>query len=318
MTIIDLLLLAILSLIWGASFLFIKVTVLEMSPVALAAFRLTLGTIGLVILTAGSGLLGGGISKAPRKPARGILPRRLLLPSVVLALFGAVFPYMLIAWGELHVASGAAAILNATSPLFSALFSRWRVLWGQEEELSLGRVAGLLVGLLGVVVLVTGSRGFHVLGSGGLLEMAGFGAVIAASASYAIGGLFARRAFAGEPFTLPALGQNLAGTVLLLPLALTVARPAGWPSPAALGSVLALGLGGTALAYLVYYYLLSRVGATRTLSVTYLLPATALVYGAVLLGEEITLAMIGGLALILAGITLVSGLFLLRWQGTPR
>ena len=318
MTITDLLLLASLSLIWGASFLFIKVAVLEMSPVALAAFRLTLGTIGLVILTASSNLLRKGFSKAPENPAGGLLPRRLLIPSVVLALFGAVFPYLLIAWGELHITSGSAAILNATSPLFSTLLSRWRVLWGAEEELSFGRVAGLLVGLLGVVVLVTGSRGFQALSSGGLLELAGFGAVLVASASYAVGGLFARRAFAGESFTLPALGQNLVGAVLLLPLALTVARPAGWPSLAALGSVLALGLGGTALAYLVYYYLLSRVGATRTLSVTYLLPATALAYGATLLGEEITPAMIGGLVLILAGITLVSGLSLRRRQGTPR
>lgn len=288
---VDLLLLLGLGLLWGASFMFIKVVVLEMSPVALAAFRLGLGSAGLLLFT--------------WRSAPGL--RSSLGPSLVLSLFGAVIPYLLIAWGELHITSGGAAILNATSPLFSAVLSRWSAFWTTEERLGAGGGLGLLLGLAGVAVLVGGSTGFQLFAAGGAWELLGFLAVLAASASYAVGGLYARRAFVGQPFTVPALGQNLVGAVALLPVALTFSRPAAWPSPAALASLLCLGLGGTALAYLLYYRLISRVGATRTLSVTYLLPATALVYGAVLLGEQVTIAMLLGLGLILTGVALVTG-----------
>ena len=171
---------------------------------------------------------------------------------------------------------------------------------------SLPGVLGLLLGVAGVAVLMAGAESFQGFLASGVFELLGYGSVLAGSASYAVGGLYARRAFAGMSHVVPALGQNLGGTLMALPLGLTVARPERWPSPAAAGSVLALGLGGTALAYLLYYRLLASVGATRTLSVTYLLPVTALAYGAVLLSERVTFPMLAGLALILLGVSLVT------------
>ena len=198
---------------------------------------------------------------------------------LVLAFFGAVTPYLLIAWGELYITSSAAAVLNATSPLFSALFGHWLALWGQEERLTAVRGARLLLGLVDVAILVGGSEGAQAQGEGSLLELLGYGAVLAASASYGIAGLYARIRFAGMPPIVPAIAQNLGAMMLMLPPAVVLARPAALPSLPAIGSVLALGLGGTAVAYLIYYGLIAQVGATRTLSVTYLLPVPTLLYG---------------------------------------
>ena len=295
----NLLLLFALAAIWGASFLFIKIAVAEVSPLALATSRVELGSLGLVAYAATTRLRFPPLTGGPGRP--------MWQSCLFLGAFGGVFPYLLINWSELHIASAAAAILNATSPLFSSLFGHVLGRWGSEERLTSGRAAGLLLGLVGVAVLVGGSEGAQRIGSGGALEVAGYLAVVAASASYAVGGLFARLAFAGMSPVVPAIGQNLGGAVLLLPIGLTVGRPAAWPSAEVMGSMLALGLGGTAFAYLIYYRLIANVGATRTLAVTYLLPVTAIGYGAVLLGETLTPWMLAGLALILAGVGLTTG-----------
>ena len=297
----NLLLLFALSAIWGASFMFIKIAVQEVAPLFLVALRVGLGAAGLVVFAVATGL------RFP--PLTGVTSGRPVWAScLLLAFFGAVLPYSLINWGELHITSGAAAILNATSPLFSAVFSYKLGLWGKEEELTGGRAAGLALGVVGVAVLVGGSESAQLIGEGGgLLELGGYLALLGASASYAVGALSARLAFAGQPPLVPALAQNIGGLLLVAPFAVLLAWPSAIPSPLAVGAVLALGLVGTAFAYIIYYHLLGKVGATRTLSVTYLLPLTALVYSALLLKEPLPLSMLAGLALILAGVALTTG-----------
>lgn len=303
----NLVLLLLLAGIWGASYLFIKVAVLEMSPLALSAARLALGALGLLAI---NGVFAPPADARPELPG-GELPRGvaghgpLWLRSLVLGLFGAVIPYLLIAWGEEHIPSGEAAVLNATSPFFSTVFGHWLGLWGAEERLTWERGLGLLLGIAGVAVLALGAAGG--LGAGTALSLAGQLAVVIASASYGIGALYARLAFAGSPALVPATAQTVAAAVITIPPALLFSLPSSFPSPQTAGSLLALGLVGTAVAYVIYYRLLGSVGATGVLSVTYLTPVFALIYGAMLLQEAVTVSAVLGLVLILAGVGLITG-----------
>lgn len=299
----DLALLFALAGLWGASFLFIKVAVAEVTPTFLVAVRMVLATATLMLAAA---LMRRVFVNTESFTWDGLL--RSWKPLMVLGLVNAVLPYLFIAWGEKWISSGAAAILNSTVPLFTAL-----MVWvahremNSSERLGTGGVLGLLAGLLGVGVLV-GGKGE---GVGGVMEFMGEGAVLLGAASYGVGGLYARRHLKGVPVLVSAVGQNLAGAVWILPFAAVSGLPSRWPSAAALVSIAALGAVGTGIAYLLYFQLIARVGATRTTMVTYLLPAMALFYGALLLGEEVTPRAVIGLALILAGIAGVTGV--VRW-----
>lgn len=275
-----------LAALWGASFLFIKVALAAMSPLTLVAVRLLLGTLGLLLIV-------------PFRPAimQGWHTR--LRGFFFLAIFNAVLPYLAISWGEEYISSGMTAILNATTPLVLVLISQW---WPGGERLTWPRVGGVLIGFLGVAVLV-GPAAFAAGGS--TLYLFGVFLVLGGSICYAFGGLFARQMLSGVPSMQPAIGQTAMGAVILAPIAgiaLTAQPPVHGLSFWVIASVLALALGGTSLAYLIYYWLIARVGPTRTLIVTYLLPCMALVYGALLLHEPLGLNAIGGLALVLAGI----------------
>lgn len=278
--------LALLAAIWGASFLFIKIGLSEMSPAMIAAWRVGLAAVFLGVLAS--------------RPSRGGLATNASVRQwrkfLVLAVFNAVIPYLLIAWGEQHITSGLAAIFNGTTPLFSFVLGYFAK--EAKEGLGVGGIVGLVVGIAGVTVLV---------GSGSQGDIGGEAAVTAASASYAVAGNFAREAFRGQPILVPALGQNVMGSLLLIPVALVWFRPAAFPSARPLLSVLALGLAGTGFAYVLYYWLIAHAGPTRTLTVTYLLPVTALGYGAIFLGEPVGVREVAGLALILAGIAGISG-----------
>jgi drug/metabolite transporter (DMT)-like permease len=260
-------------------------------------YRIGLGALGLLAIY--------GIRRA--SPGGNALPpfpwRRLWLPSLRLGILNAIIPFLAISWGETYISSGDAAILNATTPLWTAgLF--WSVRRGPADEtLCLRRAAGLGLGFAGVAVLVSsGAPAPPVSTSAAWL---GHGAVLLAAASYAVASLYARRAFAGLPPIYPTLGQDVAAALVLLPL--TFLTPPPLPlSAAALGALLVLGLGGTALADLIYFGLIARVGATRTVIVRYLLPGMALIYGALLLQEPIRPLAVAGLALVLAGVAVTS------------
>jgi drug/metabolite transporter (DMT)-like permease len=275
-----------LAALWGASFLFIKVAVAEMSALTLVGVRLLFGTLGLLVIV-------------PFWPAimQGWHTR--LRAFFFVAIFNAVIPYLTISWGEEYISSGMAAILNATTPLVIVLVSQWQP---GGERLTWVRVTGVVIGFLGVGILV-GPTAFSTGES--TLYLLGALAALLGAISYAFGALLAHQLLAGAPELQPAIGQTAMGAVILAPIAgiaLTVHPSIHAPSFWAIVSALMLALGGTSLAYLIYYWLISRVGPTRTLIVTYLLPCMALVYGALLLHEPLGLNAIGGLALVLTGI----------------
>jgi drug/metabolite transporter (DMT)-like permease len=211
---------------------------------------------------------------------------------------------MLITWSEQAIPSGMAAILNATTPLFSLLIG---YVWTREERLSGLRLLGVALGFAGVVVAV-GIRDLDLARADTQSQLA----VLAAAACYAISGMYARRAFRGAPALVPATGQMLAGALLITPYALVVRGiPAPMPSATAIGAVVALAVLGTGLAYILLYWLMERIGATRSSMVTYLLPPFALAYGALFLGEAIALNALLGLVLVVVGILLANGVLTL-------
>ena len=205
-------------------------------------------------------------------------------------------PFFLIAWGQQYIDSGLAAIFNASAPLFTALFAlpidrTQRVTGVAARRASCSPSAG-------VVLLV----GFEL--GGGERAVAGGLAVVAASACYGIGGLYAGRRFAGLPPSLVALGSLPWATLFVLPFGAAQASMLGWES---LVSVLYLGVAATGVAYLLYFGLIAGAGASKAVLVTYLVPSLALVYGAVFLDETVTAVSLVGLALVLAGVALGTG-----------
>ncbi len=278
-----------LAALWGASFLFIRVAVAELSPVVLVGARFVVAALGLLLFV-------------PFQPA--ILKgwRNHLWGFFIVALFNAIFPYLLISWGEQYVPSGMAAILAATIPLATVIISQW---WPGGERITWERLAGVALGLMGVAIVI----GPTALTAGGSSHyLLGAGAILVGAVSYAFGGLFAHRMLAGLPSILPALGQTAMGACILGPIAsvaLVVSPPAHFPSTGVIVSVLALALGGTTLAYICFYWLIDHVGPTRTVVVTYLLPCMAVVYGTLLLHEAVNINALGGLLFVLLGIFLI-------------
>jgi drug/metabolite transporter (DMT)-like permease len=279
--------LLVLGAIWGASFLFIKVGVAEIPPASLVAVRLVVGAALLLVVLYASGA---------RLPAS----RRGWIDLFVLGALGVVAPFLLITWAEQSIPSGLTAILNATTPLFTALLT---YVWTRAERLRGGRLLGVGLGFAGVVLAV-GLDNLDLSSAGTQGKLA----VLLAAVCYAITAIYARQAFRGAPPLVPAAGQIFAGAVLIIPIALVIdgaprAVPSFWP----LAAVLALAVFGTAVAYIMFYWLLERLGATRTSMVTYLTPPVALVYGALLLNEPIAANTLIGLGLVIGGIALANG-----------
>ncbi len=278
-----------LAALWGASFLFIRVAVTELSPLILVGARFVIATLGLLLVVP----FQPGIIKGWRKHMWGFF---------VVALFNAIFPYLAISWGEQYVPSGMSAVLAATIPLATVTISQW---WPGGERITWQRLAGVALGLLGVVIVIGPATLFT---GGSVLYLLGTGAILLGAVSYAFGGLFAHRMLTGLPSILPALGQTGMGACILGPIAgiaLVVNPPLHLPSLAVIASVLALALGGTTLAYICFYWLIDHVGPTRTVLVTYLLPCMALAYGALLLHEAVGINTLTGLVFILLGIFLI-------------
>jgi drug/metabolite transporter (DMT)-like permease len=291
-------LLAIVAAIWGSSYMFIKVAVEEIEPTAMMCLRLVLAAAVLVpvlLAVVGARAAVGEIRAAGWDAwAVGILNMAL--------------PFTLIAWGEKYIDSGIAAIANASVPIFVVLLA---LRFNPAERVRGARLLGILVGFAGVGVL-TGLNP-----EGGWWAVAGTLAIVAASLSYASANHYVQHRFAGTTPLVITVASSITGALVLLPFAL-VQLPDEVPSWKALGSIAALGILGTALALLFFYRMLASYGASRASLVTYLLPPTALVYGALILDERITLNAILGLLLILAGVALGSGFVrLTRREAAP-
>lgn len=281
-------LLAIVAAIWGSSYLFIKVAVDEVEPTAMMFFRLVLASAVLVPVL---------FWRFGRREAVGEMREMGWRKAFAVGFLNAAFPFTLIAWGEKYVDSGVAAIANASVPIFVVLLA---LRFNPSERVHGVRLAGILVGLAGVGVLT----GLHP--EGGWYAIAGTLAIVVASASYAGANHFVQHNFSRTSPLAVATASSVAGGVILLPFAL-FQLPSSMPSWKALGSIAVLGVAGTAIALLFFYRLLNRYGASRASLVTYLLPPVALVYGVLILEEEVPLNAALGLVLILAGVALGSG-----------
>jgi len=279
-------LLVLLSLLWGGSFYF--------SEIALAAFgplTVVLGRVGFGALTLLAWLyLSGG--RLPTDP-------RLWGAFLVMGVINNAIPFSLIVWGQVTIDSGLASILNATTPLFVVVLAH---VVTRDERLTRARLAGVLLGVAGVAVLI-GPAALRQIGDGVLGQLA----VLGAAFSYACAGLFGRR-FRALPPLVAATGMVTCSAVVLAPIALLVEAP--WrarPEAASVGAVLGLAVLCTAAAYWLYFRILRAAGATNLLLVTFLIPVSAVLLGALLLGERLAWTAFAGMALIFAGLAAVDG-----------
>jgi drug/metabolite transporter (DMT)-like permease len=278
---------AVIALIWGASFLFIKVAVQDMSPVVLVLIRSSAGFLALAVIMAAM----------RRRPVPADWRRR-LLPYAVMAITGGILPWVAIAWGEERISSGLASILNATTPLWAAVLVFWVI---PSERPSPLNYAGVLIGLAGVVILVLPD-----IAVGGIRgDLIGAVAVLLASASYAVSALYQRRKLRHMNVYEASLGQLALTALLVLPLA-APAVPNAHFEVKSIAAVLALGIAGSGIAGVLYYYVLNSLGPVRGSGVTLLVPMTAVFWGATLLHEAVTLPIVVGMVVILAGIVLTN------------
>jgi drug/metabolite transporter (DMT)-like permease len=279
--------LLLLAAIWGASFMFIKVAVDELEPSTTMAARLLLSAAPLFALLAWR----RGAAQAVRE-MRGVARE-----GAVLGVVNSAVPFTLIAWGETHVDSGVAAIANAAVPIFVALLA---LHYRASERVSGLRLAGVVTGLVGVGVVA----GVHP--EGGWWGAAGALACSLAAFLYAVGALYTQTNVEGrDPLVLVATA-TLAGGLFLLPAAV-VQAPGSFPSLEATASLLALSQLGTVVGLLLYFHLIGAYGSLRASLVVYLVPLTAVIYGALILGENISVSALAGLVLILGGVALGSG-----------
>ena len=289
MTAVEWSLLLILSVLWGGSFFFIAVAVQELPPLTIVVVRVVLAALMLLLLLRAMGV------KLPTE-------RHVWAAFFGMGLLNNVIPFTLIVWGQTHIASGAASILNATTPLFTVLVAHFMT---ADEKLSDGRVVGVLVGLIGVAVMVGGAA-LQTLGVNVLAQLA----VLAAALSYAFAGVFGRRFKAmGVAPLATATGQVAASSILLTPLMLIVDQPwtLAFPSMNTMAAMLGLALLSTAAAYVLYFRILASAGATNLLLVTFLIPITAIILGIFVLGEALQTKHVIGMALIATGLAAIDG-----------
>ncbi|HEX2304152.1 MAG TPA: DMT family transporter [Gaiella sp.] len=287
----DLVLLLALSAIWGSSFLFIKLGVEELEPAVVAFVRVVVAilvVLPLVMLRGGLAPLGGH-----------------LRPLVVLGALNNALPFWLLGFAETRIDSGLSAVIQAAAPIFTVILASWI---DRTQRVHGVRLVGIGVGFVGVVLLVGVQEGAQLVGAL---------AVIGTALCYAAAVLYAGRAVRGLAPLQVSFGQLAAAAVLLAPVGLAQA-PSEPPSAKAIAAVVALGALGSGIAYPLYFALIARAGASRAILVTYLVPAFALVYGAVFLDEAVTTSALVGLALILGGTALATGARLRVARGRRR
>ncbi len=276
--------LLLLSALWGASFIYIRVAVPALGPFVLVELRVGLAAVVLALCAA----LVGCLPKLRRRWRQ-------------FAFLGAVnvaIPFSLISTAEINLTASLAAILNSTTVMFTAVVA---AVW-MGDALTARKLVGVALGIVGVTVLV----GWNPITMNWTVALS-VGAMLAASLAYALGSVYAKRTFADSPPLAIASGQLTAAAMLMLPLA-AVSAPEQSPSTIVVLSVLGLALPSTAVAYMLYFRLIANVGPTSTSTVTLLVPLFGLLFGVVLLDEPVGVGTLAGLVLILSSVTLITGL----------
>jgi drug/metabolite transporter (DMT)-like permease len=280
--------LLLLGAVWGASFLFIGVAAPEFGPLTLMFARVFVA--GLLMLAVSTVTQ----RRAEARPALRL--RQKWRTYLVIGLFNSALPFTLIAFSELRLTASLAAILNSTTPLFTALVA---AVWG-SERLTGRKVWGVVLGIAGVAVLVGGAPLTVDWG-----VMTAVLASLLAASSYAVGTVYAARHITGLPAATASAVQLLAAAVVLA-VPGVLALPAARPSPAAIGALAALILLSTTFAYVLYFFLLKNVGPTRTASVTFLVPVFGALWSILFLREPFSVWMLLGMAIILTSVGLVT------------
>lgn len=282
-------LLITLSVLWGGSFFFVGVAVTGLPPFTIVALR-----VGIAALVLNLFILSTGMHMP--------LDRQVWLAFLGMGFINNLIPFSLIVWGQTHIASGLASILNATTPLFSVMVAHRLT---TDEKMSPGKIAGIVLGIVGVVTII-GPGVLRGLGTNVLAQLA----ILGASLSYSFGAVFGRRfRDMGIKPHVTATGQVSASTLMLLPLALMVDRP--WtlstPGMEVWGAVLGLAVLSTSVAYIIYFRILASSGATNILLVTFLIPVSAVLLGVTVLDEQLQPQHVAGMLLIGMGLAAIDG-----------
>ncbi len=283
------LLLIILSILWGGSFFFVGVAVEALPPLTIVTLRVFLAAIVLLAVVYFTG------SRMPSNPT-------VWIAFIGMGVLNNVIPFTLIVWGQTHIASGLASILNATTPLFTVVAAHYLT---KDEKMSTLKILGVVFGLTGVVIMI-GQEAF-----GGLEDsILGQLAVLGAAISYSFAGIYGRRfRQLGIKPVVTATGQVTASSLLLIPLALFYDRPftLAMPDVEIWLAIVSLALFSTALAYILYFRILSTAGATNVLLVTLLVPVSAILLGTAILGEQLELKHMIGMGMISIGLLSIDG-----------
>lgn len=282
-------LLVILAVLWGGSYFYVAVAIKVVSAVEIVAFRVTLGAALLYVVVRLAGA---------RMPS----DRATWGAFFVMGLTNNVIPFNLIGWAQSHVASGLAAILNATTPLFAVVFAHYAT---KDERMTPARVAGVIIGFGGVVMMI----GPDAL-AGATTDLVAELALLLASVFYALSPIYGRRfGRAGLSPIVTATGQFTASAVMMAPLALIIGQPWTQPMPGleVWASLLGLGVLSSALAYIIFYRILAAAGAVNLMLVTFLVPVTAILLGALILHEHLGANHFLGMAFIGLGLAAIDG-----------
>jgi drug/metabolite transporter (DMT)-like permease len=289
MTPVEWFLLVILGAVWGGTFFFNAIALPEVPPLTVIAFRVSLAGVLLWIY-----ILISGVA----------IPRELRVWGAVgvMAIANTVVPFFFIAWGQLHITSGLAAILIASSPLYAVVAAHF---FTSDERMTSGKLAGVVSGITGVVFLI-GPGVLKGLGADLLGQIAIVGAALCYAGSAIYGRRFARWKVSPR---FMATGQMTLAALIMLPCALILEQPWSLPSPSfqAWGAMLGLAVLATALGYLIYFRILGSAGAINILLVNFLVPVSALLLGIFILGEELTAGQGVGMAFIAFGLALIDG-----------
>jgi drug/metabolite transporter (DMT)-like permease len=289
MRLIEWLMLIALSILWGGSFFFVEIAIADLPPFTLVLLRVGIAALALNLFV---------------QIARVAMPTdwRSWRDFLIMGFLNNAVPFSLIVWGQTQIGGALASILNATTPLFTVVIAHGLT---RDERLTGGRLAGAILGFVGVTVLI-GSDVLHSLGASALAQVG----ILGAALSYACAAVFGRRfRRAGIAPAAAASGQVTASTMILLPVVLAIDPPWTLPLPGATawGAVVGLALLSTALAYIIYFRVLATAGAVNLLLVTFLVPVSASALGIAVLGEQLAANHLIGMALIGLGLAAMDG-----------
>jgi len=276
-----------LSILWGGSFFFSKVALVDLKPFSVVLGRVFIAAIALNIIVRVT---------SHRMPTS----LKMWFSFFVMGFLNNLLPFSLIFWGQTQISSSLASILNATTPVWTVLLAHFLT---TDERITPNRISGVIFSMIGVVVMI----GFDALQGWGSNVIAQL-AVVGAAISYACAGIYGKR-FKETPAIVTATGQITGTTLMMIPIVIIFDKPWLLPKPGlnAWGALVGLALLSTALAYILYFRLLSSAGATNLLLVTFLIPVSAILLGTVILGEQLDIQHVAGMGFISLGLIAIDG-----------